>query len=161
MWYRIELNKDGSVHSCVEAAPSLEQGRLVVFVEAATKALALEASVVRRRQRKVQYDVKLKNLGLCVNCRRPASHGKTRCDSCCEQKRSEDRQRKAGTFVKLTGEQRSALRTGRPKTNNERLILLYECRKVFDEQGSKAFRKWLQAQIDASFTAEEREGAAQ
>lgn len=151
MWYKIVLNKDGSVASCEEAAPSLDEGRCVLFVEAASKQAAIEAAKVRRNSRKLAYDAKLKALGLCVDCRKPAALGKTKCPACIELQRTRDRARANGAYIPLTPEQRSQLRTGRKHTNNERLILLYECRRVFDERGAKAFRAWLQSEIDASF----------
>jgi hypothetical protein len=157
MWYKIVLNKDGSIASCEEAAQSLDQGRSVIFVEAESRRAAMLAAKVRRNARKMAYDHKLTALGLCRDCRKPARAGKLRCVECSERKSRYDKERARGTYVPPTSEERSQRRIGRPKTSNERLILLYECRKVFDERGHREFRRWLQGQIDASFS---REGTA-
>ncbi len=155
MWFKVVLNKDGSVASCVEAAQSIDQGRTILFVEANNKEDALRAAKVRRSIYKLEYDRKLTSLGLCRDCRRPAVDGQTRCARCRDKKRHEDRQRSAGTFVPLTHEQRSELRSSRPKTSNERLVCLYECRNAFDRLGAKDFRKWLQSEIEKTFGADE------
>lgn len=92
MWFRIELNKDHSVRSCVEVSGSLYEGRSVHYVEAATKELAIallardyERQLVKKRAIGKRRTRRLMSAGLCLKCELPVGDdrsGKSYCASC-------------------------------------------------------------------------------
>lgn len=88
MWYRIELNKDRSVRTCVEVSGSLNEGRSIHYIEADSKASAIALLAARwqkqmSRQR-VYADNRNKELdskGLCRRCKK--RKGSTGTESLC------------------------------------------------------------------------------
>lgn len=87
MWYRIELNKDRSVKTCVEVESSYKDGRSVHFIEADSREAAIaklatqwsminSKSKMRMRERTA---ARLAN-GLCARCREKSLPGKRLCE---------------------------------------------------------------------------------
>jgi hypothetical protein len=79
MWYRIELNKDRSVRTCVEVSGSINEGRSVHYIEADSKESAIliltsryEIRMATGRISSLKTHHARKALGLCVSCPKPA-----------------------------------------------------------------------------------------
>lgn len=101
MWYRIELNKDGSIRSCAEVEACATEGRNVRYVEADSRkdALVLVAAWWRRaetmRRNNQARITDCKKRGICVHCRSRPAEGDWRCGVCRQAQRdSADRSRR-------------------------------------------------------------------
>lgn len=105
MWYRIELNKDRSVRSCVEVSGSLNEGRSIHYIEADSKesAIAILAKKyeVRRKDMytaKAKWLAKTRESGSCVVCAAPRGEDgtDTYCRKCLARKKGRRRAVAAG-----------------------------------------------------------------
>ena len=108
MWFKITLAKDGAVRSCEEVAHSFENSEHVLFIEAKSRAQAIERcrKIWKTRYRKRLYYEK-KELGICTSCNEPALPGY----SICEFHRARAQEANVKTYDKkralgLTGNER-------------------------------------------------------
>lgn len=173
MWYRIELNKDRSVRTCVEVECSLNEGRSVHFVEADSKASAIAILAARwdrrtagNRQALARRRERLKKEGLCRDCGSPRNPGKSRCDACSQKANNTQwlgrngqpstRPRHTTPEAKAEALVRAREREARASTKNvetkyyrQQQIRQYQkCLDAFDRMTPSCFRAWLLAQIE-------------
>ena len=95
MWFRVELNKDGSVSTCTHVeARSTEAGRQVYYIEAESDTFACASAVSRykayidrQRESMVERRAARKAAGLCRECQKPVGNGKLRCAECLAHER--------------------------------------------------------------------------
>jgi hypothetical protein len=177
MWFRIELNKDRSVRTCVEVEGSIAtRGGSVHYVEADTKEQAIRLLAARydrraelvnanKRKRKAAYAT----AGLCRECGAARAPGKSRCAKHLELRRlGKQRIRRGETrpVVRLSPaekaaaveRQRAQVRDGVKKTyakygsgaNYHRFRTLVKVLEAFDGMTPGNFRMWLVQQIEAN-----------
>lgn len=107
MWYRIELNKDRSVRSCVEVSGSIKEGRSIHYIEADSKesAIAILARAYEKRLARSREHVRVRTAAsaaksLCVQCgckiKSQTRVGGARCKKCKKYQVAQHRLRKAG-----------------------------------------------------------------
>jgi|1185.fasta_scaffold216915_2 hypothetical protein len=91
MWFRIELNKDGGISSCVQTeASQSDAGKKVYYIEADSAAEAASAAVVRYRDYLKRQSESVnsrraerRSAGQCPRCGVPVTEG-TWCADCLE-----------------------------------------------------------------------------
>lgn len=100
MWYRIELNKDRSVRTCVEVSGSLNEGRSIHYIEADSKESAIailaasyEKARSRNRRTSAKYAEAKKAKGECTVCRKNKEPHRAD-NSVCQKCADKDAQRK-------------------------------------------------------------------
>jgi len=156
MWFRVELNKDGSVAKCdaVEANESSRGGR-VYFIEADSKEHALELGLKRyraylesQRQGMRERRARLKKAGLCRDCSgaldpEAKSQRSIRCSACA--KRAYNLRHKIEEPGKQGVVRPERLATRLPE--DYRLAVLLEIRGRIDSLGAGKFYKWLNREI--------------
>jgi hypothetical protein len=107
MWFRIELNKDRSVRSCVEVETSFKNGRSVYYIEADSKEKALQV-LVRKYQERIDRSrayankryADFKAMGICPGgCNEPAPEGRVFCRRCQDDAEVKRKQRVTGQRV--------------------------------------------------------------
>ncbi len=122
MWYRVELNKDGSVSSVAEVETSVatDKGRLTRYIEAGSKA---EASNLAAKWWERYYA-------------REKAHAVER-----EQYNAANRKLKEKLHAKA---RQRASQIRRIQAQPLDAYTLNECAKQFDDLGHIAFRQWLE-----------------
>jgi hypothetical protein len=106
MFWRVELDKEGSIKSCDYVPEQGRNGGKVIYVEAETKALACAAakSWYAGRQRRSREGLeRARAKGKCGSCKsRNARPGKASCQQCCDaaadQKKRKRQAVRAGTW---------------------------------------------------------------
>ncbi len=169
MWYRIELNKDRSVRTCVEVECSLNEGRSVHYVEADSKAAAIAILAARyeellrrhRRAGKKYADRKLSE-GACLGCggERGGTHSRTLCIACLAKARERGAKRRRGEGARVlrkhaTPEEKAAVFAEAQEKARVRASKGYYIRKRNDfsealqmlDRDPVALRAWLVAKI--------------
>ncbi len=154
MWFRIEMNKDGSVLKAEHVEAKLTGGgRFVVYVDAETKESAIASAVSRyqrylekqRTDKKARVDAR-KNSGRCVDCGRPGVLGRVRCQRCAERLNAY-RQRGRGRPHELP----APIPAG---SRSQRAIILAE---VMDQalalRAGVAFLSWLRNELEHARSA--------
>lgn len=172
MWFRIELNKDRSVRSCVEVETSTTDGRGVYYIEANTKAEAIQA-LSSRWERRAEYrraylqDRARDRLerGLCAGCDNPRKPTSSLCAACTEKKaarlrdlrngaastrakRAESTEEKAAAMLRETERRTAAQRLQPSHRIKYRLLAFQNCLDAFDSMTPRAFRTWLQERVE-------------
>jgi hypothetical protein len=176
MWYRIELNKDGSVASCMEVEACISEGRNVRYVEADSRgaALKLVAAWWRRKAKDTEYYRKraeaARLAGACSRCRiRPRAGGAKTCAACADQNKKLRDAYHTGARVKsrrkdMTDDERAAAAQrrlvsmrnhmageralcGGGNPKKVRRVALEQVLAKFDELSPAAFRSWVQDEI--------------
>jgi hypothetical protein len=183
MWFKVTINKDGSVASCEQVAASLENGKTIRYVEADSAELALQwvnrwqRSLHLARERSARYKQEAMAAGMCVTCKRvPAKEGKVSCEACLGDQRQYARDRRLdlreprGQFSqeeKLRIYQERLAR-GLKKQKNRgantyayaqqvtRRDTLCEVLTKFDACNAVVFRAWLEAEMNAATEARPR-----
>lgn len=174
MWYRIELNKDGGMRSCVEVSGSLLEGRSVHYVEADSKesAIAILASAWVKRKEKLVSNMKARKAahaaaGLCGLCSRPQVPGLLLCQKHRDERKTartdadyspKRKQRKP----KITIEEQAlamARTKERERLRNRTCSSLYVRRKILIAvqntylANPETFAAWLDAEIAEAHAA--------
>lgn len=175
MWYRVEVNPDGSVHSCSLVEAEAKGRKAVSYVEAtsAEEAIALirrrveSRDAARRVQKRAQY-AKALATGLCPSCKcRPRGTTRLRCDVCTAANRRwearggrtaertlVDPVERAVRITNQIAEQRTrrAIRLGKVPGVRGAIVArarLYELAlNTYREQGPEQFRAWLEREIE-------------
>lgn len=167
MWFRIELNKDRSVKSCVEVESSLKDGRSVHYIEADSKAEALrilaaryDSYLAREKARHLSLRLSRSRQGMCIDCGRepqirPGDKG-SRCQICIDRMKA-NRFAK-GPRIKATTDEEKAQkqisndarrrREGARYRRRMRANLLRAVLSNFDTMRASEFRAWLISQLD-------------
>lgn len=104
MWYRIELNKDGSIATCVEVEESHRNSRSVRYVEAVSREEACAAILLwhkNEKDRSIRNYEKRRRAGLCYCCGAPARPGMSECADCSDRKNAHKRAVRAGLTEKV------------------------------------------------------------
>jgi hypothetical protein len=184
MWFRIELNSDHSVKSCVEADRSVRNRVAILYIEASSKEEALR--IVRERyERKLRYDRERKREareramaeGVCLNCKgaiETERSGRRYCVRCAQYQLESKAARKLGIGlnagkartdsdkVARLGKQREAhLRRDKKRANNwlrAKRTTFASCLEAFDQMTANSFRAWLVEQLN---TVQEKERACE
>jgi hypothetical protein len=154
MWYRIELNRDGSVGACTEVEATIPvRGGRVYFIEADTKEQALATGLARynaylesqRASMRVKRE-QLKAEGRCRDCRGVLDRDGIRCASCAKRCVAlRDKLEVPG----VRGVPRAETLANKLPTNT-RLLVLHEVLGKFDRLTPRAFRAWLLAAVEKS-----------
>lgn len=148
MWYRLELNKDGSAASCTEAEGSKRDGKTVLYVEASSKSEAIKLGRAKFFDRlAAQRDAALA-AGFCGECCvEKAMKGRTMCARCAEKKLARRQERESRgrplTQAETTERRREAFRSSRPGW----VPVLRATLKMFDSLPPAKFRSWLVQQL--------------
>jgi hypothetical protein len=174
MWYRIELNKDGSVKSCAEVEACIVEGKHIRYVEADSRASAvgLVQAWWRQRAAVAERTRNYRQKGLC-DCSRPVERGRKSCEACRSRRRESQkrcRARQNGEIIPLRSSKPAATdaeralavkrirdnarsrsrerRRDMSDVSRSRLRALTEVLRQFDRATPRAFRAWLVAEID-------------
>jgi hypothetical protein len=179
MWYRIELNKDGSVASCTEVEACVLEGRNVRYVEANSKFLACvlvqkwwKNRAQENRREKKMADRRFQ-AGLC-KCGATAKPGRQRCPGCQARSAQLKREVRAGRaplhgYSRTDAERaQAAFRrqeslkkrndsryekakqvAGASNPKKARRIALEQALAKFDQLTVDAYRAWLVREIQA------------
>lgn len=187
MWFRVEAYKDGSIKSCEQVSESFADGRNVLYIEADSKAAALQAAKERinrylARRSDAYGKQKAKRAsriarGLCCECERPRVN-KQHCEKhrSMEQARAR-RKRKlraagVGPKERTTDEVRYERDRDRDRSFRRRLpgnaptlfarrAMLKRCLDVYRTDPGN-FEAWILAQIESiSVLLEPKEADAQ
>lgn len=173
MWYRIELNKDGSIASCEQVEGSLKGGRYVRFFEADSSAGAVAMAALWWHQRTTtsarharrRADMKAK--GVCTTCMvNPAAVDLTECPECIAEKkrlreeRAERRKRGDYTDRRFDGTRDAAekyadfLARRRADAQGQRRMRMIRCRLdvlcaalLRLSRSPATLREWLEGEI--------------
>jgi hypothetical protein len=170
MWFRIELHKDGSVATCDEVEGSFKDTRTVHYVEADSKAQAINALAARwerlreeNRKRQAQRYADRRASGRCYQCG-DDSDGYL-CSRCAARKNEARRacveaSRKRGSAPKADRASPAALKAAaynverkrwaekQLKAGGSRGATLRAVLRRFDEMPPRAFRAWLALEIE-------------
>ena len=173
MWFKIELEKDGAIKTCVEVGVSLCEGRHVLYIEADSKEKACaqvaalwRARLARDYARKRAWRDAQTAKGQCTKCVTPAKPGARMCQRHLDIMKQRDREIRTGQrqakklyrINKLSDEQLISVREGHMEAErvrkrkitmlarNGRETTLRECLHRFD-QSRETFRNWLVAEI--------------
>lgn len=160
MWFRIELNKDGSVLKAEHVEARLPgAGRFVVYVDAETKELAM-ASAVGRYQRyleKQRADMRArrevrKAQGRCRDCGKPGTTGYL-CAGCAERQNALRRRGRTG-FGSVEPRPRGV--------HSQREIILAEVlEQAVALRAGVAFLSWLRNELEAARSIHGKAAAAE
>lgn len=157
MWFRVELNKDGSVASCTEAGPSFPEkgGGRIYYIEADTKESALATGLRRYKEYLESQRVaaserrkKLREHGLCRDCRNPLDPGAARSGRrarCAECARRAFEQRYRGAPVGTRGVPRPDTIT--KQRAEYRAEVFREVAAAAQRMSLKRFRAWITEQL--------------
>jgi hypothetical protein len=173
MWFKVTINKDGSVASCENVGAALENGKTVRYVEADSSEAALKIVAAWQRdreQRHVRERAKyqqMKASGLCLHCLKvPRVPDRVHCAACLEWHRAYARDRYHGRIdtglrpeaerAKAFGEARDRkLKKMRERPGGNygfaravtRRELLAEVLKNYDLLPPEEFRVWLSSEL--------------
>lgn len=128
MWYKVEIDNEGGIKSCVEVEASVAQGRHVRYVEADSRADAIKLVQqwyrhAERSRRNTNERMRVAKLtGRCRSCMQPRGEGCTAvyCRTCADRRAERARERFAGA---------PAINAPRAKTDEERAATLSRSRK--------------------------------
>lgn len=177
MWYKIEVGSDGGILSCIEVEGSVASGKYIRYVEADSRAEAVNlvkvwwrrAAAHKMRSRIRQHVAK--QAGVCIRCEGAKSRpGRTTCTPCGvkdserNQSRYRGRPRLINKKASTDAERAAAITRSRAKVEENRrkqnaLFGAHTPRKVtrlaleralaqFDATTPRAFRVWLVAEIE-------------
>lgn len=157
IWWRVVLDKDGSIKTAEQVEYAGQGSKLVRFVEANTKAEA--CSIAKRwheNRKQIERRCEQKRLaaarsaGMCTRCKcRKARKNRVQCERCSEQQAARDPRRggqRAG-FVAKTPEQSFADYTYKNRQSSRLRIHAKVCLRQFDALGPVEFRAWLVSEI--------------
>lgn len=179
MWFKVTINKDGSVASCEQTDASYESGKTVRYVEADSREQALgivaqwQRELENARTKNQKYHREIRARGICSGCRkRPAEKDRASCELCLAKHRKyardyyhgrrtpglppqEERvaRYKAARDAKM---QKMAQREGGSYQYARAVVrrdLLAEVLEKFDSMPATAFRAWLAAESEAANAA--------
>ncbi len=188
MWYRIELNKDNSVSTCVEVEGSrTDEGKSVHFIEASSRQEAISTLLERYNSHKNRNNAKTAKLrasriaaNLCDNCgKNEPIKFQRKCPICREIENRRKANRRAGifTFKRSTTDQEKAATQLRKQAADKRRrytkadgklttrrVAYASCLQAFDSMTTNAYRTWLVEQLkiaqDKELASAEKRSAA-
>lgn len=160
MWFRVEVEKDWAIKSCVEVEGSFTDTATVFYVEAESKhsaiirikqylkSCATEAASKTRRANAYRAAKR------CVRCGCPVETGKSECLDCRGKMNARRRKRlaqaKAGVMLPSKSLEEKAAhfftRRNENTKKSRRRVLLKQCLTAFD-MNPIGFRAWLLAEI--------------
>lgn len=144
-WYRVAIREDGRVESVTQVEGTGDSQLRVFYVRAKSESEAVKRTkALRKNQRRAE----LKELGICVDCRKPAKVGYTLCFDCLQKSNERWAERRDGTFKRKTHEELSVIHSKRHRGSQERLVTLLEVRKAWERSRTvKDFARWLAHEI--------------
>jgi hypothetical protein len=162
-WYRIEIQKDGSVASCECVGPSAgDRGGRVFYIESDSETWAIASAISRyksyleRQRESVQARRESrKSAGLCTECGQPAPDGQRNCNPCLARHRMvvmgtlPDGARQGKVTPRV--EELRLVRAGRSQRAN---ILGEVLDAALRMRAGIAFISWLRAERDAAASGE-------
>lgn len=154
MFWKVELDKEGSILSCEAVESKGRSGALIAYIEAETKALACSGAKTwheTRKRKALAYSERVRNdrakSGKCTNhgCKMPCRR--------CSEKNARYRERKAtGTLLKPWHETAEQALEAKRTAQRRFARMLIDIRMVqarLNELGPERFREWLRLEVDA------------
>ncbi len=169
LWWRVELDRDGSIKTCSEIEYASTPERYVRFIQASTRVEACSVAKewwARRSSRSSACSqarrLELKVAGRCTRCRERPLCNATHCVRCRDivNRRNRDlragaeREKKALDPVEAQARERASHLKFR-ESHPERYATLrfVAALKKFDELGPQKFREWLVERIESVKTS--------
>ena len=173
LWWRVELDREGSIKSCEQVEYASTPGRLVRFVQANAKDLACAAAKAWYAKRLAGYKKNSatrresrKREGKCIRCSRPKQPERLSallCVRCCQLAAEAEKLRaQSPRPLKTAAEQHQIFLESMARSRRKRVyanISLVGLLERFDAAGPEAFRAWLVERIEAKAKASNGEDA--
>jgi hypothetical protein len=164
VWWRVELDKDGSIKTCDAVEASQKGSTYLRFVEAETKAHACTTVKkwyeTKKRNAAVQSArayASRKAAGTCLMCTQPKAPGRAMCELHLRVHREAEQRRRNGDTsharphvppaIQLAAERERGRVWARAHGGSEGRMMR-RCLKQFDALGPEAFRAWLVSEIE-------------